>query len=93
MQIQILYLTLNNKVLLMKDKDIHAELSSIRDLMERSAKFISLSGLSGVMAGIYAFIGAGVGYNLLQGEYATLRERHTYNEELLIIKLFLDLFP
>lgn len=88
MQIQILYLTLNNKVLLMEDKDIHAELSSIRDLMERSAKFISLSGLSGVMAGVYAFIGAGIGYNLLQGEYATLRERHTYNEELLIVKLF-----
>lgn len=89
MQNQILYITLNNKVLLMKDKDIHAELSSIRDLMERSAKFISLSGLSGVLAGIYAFIGAGIGYNLLQGEFTTLRERHTYNEELLIIKLFI----
>jgi hypothetical protein len=38
----------------MKEQDIHAELSSIRDLMERSAKFISLSGLSGVLAGIYA---------------------------------------
>ena len=50
----------------MEEKDIHAELSSIRDLMERSAKFISLSGLSGVMAGIYALIGAGIGYNILQ---------------------------
>lgn len=51
----------------MKEQDIHAELSSIRDLMERSAKFISLSGLSGVMAGIYAFAGAGIGYSLLPG--------------------------
>jgi hypothetical protein len=49
----------------MKEKDIHAELSSIRDLMERSAKFISLSGLSGIMAGIYALIGAGIGYKIL----------------------------
>jgi uncharacterized membrane protein YidH (DUF202 family) len=76
----------------MKDNDIHAELSSIRDLMERSAKFISLSGLSGIMAGIYALIGAGVGYNLLQGEYAALRQRHSYNEEVLILKLFIVAF-
>ena len=42
----------------MEEKDIQAELSSIRNLMERSSKFISLSGLSGIMAGIYALIGA-----------------------------------
>jgi len=35
-------------------------LSEIRNLMERSTRFISLSGLSGVFAGIYALIGAGV---------------------------------
>ncbi|QEC76501.1 hypothetical protein [Mucilaginibacter ginsenosidivorax] len=52
----------------MKDQDIHAELSSIRDLMERSAKFISLSGLSGVMAGIYALIGAFLGWEILTHE-------------------------
>jgi uncharacterized membrane protein len=50
----------------MEEKDIHAEISSIRDLMERSAKFISLSGLSGVLAGIYALIGAAIGYKILQ---------------------------
>jgi hypothetical protein len=50
----------------MKEKDIHAEISSIHNLMERSAKFISLSGLSGIMAGVYALIGAGIGYNILQ---------------------------
>jgi predicted lysophospholipase L1 biosynthesis ABC-type transport system permease subunit len=37
-------------------------LSEIRKLMERSSRFISLSGLSGVFAGIYAIIGAGVAY-------------------------------
>ena len=42
----------------MKEKDAYAELSSIRDLMERSSKFISLSGLSGILAGVYALLGA-----------------------------------
>jgi hypothetical protein len=52
----------------MKEQDIHAELSSIRNLMERSAKFISLSGLSGILAGVYAIIGAGLGYKILTNE-------------------------
>jgi hypothetical protein len=34
------------------------DLASIRDIMERSSKFISLSGLSGIMAGLYAIIAA-----------------------------------
>jgi hypothetical protein len=34
------------------------DLASIRTMMERSVKFISLSGMSGIMAGIYAIIGA-----------------------------------
>ncbi len=38
------------------------ELSEIKAIMERSTRFISLSGLSGVMAGIYALIGAALSY-------------------------------
>ena len=34
------------------------DIESIRKLMERSTKFISLSGLSGIMAGVYALLGA-----------------------------------
>ncbi|OJV16703.1 MAG: hypothetical protein BGO21_27940 [Dyadobacter sp. 50-39] len=37
-------------------------LNEIRSLMERSSKFLSLSGLSGVFAGIFALIGAGTAY-------------------------------
>lgn len=37
-------------------------LSEIKNLMERSSKFISLSGLSGVFAGIIALIGATAAY-------------------------------
>lgn len=37
-----------------------SDLKDIKELMERSSRFISLSGLSGVFAGVYAFIGAWV---------------------------------
>ncbi len=72
----------------MKDQDIHAELSSIRDLMERSAKFISLSGLSGVMAGIYAIIGAVLGWEILTHESEGLLR----NDYLVIGQLFIVAF-
>lgn len=43
-----------------------ATLSEIRSLMERSSRFISLSGLSGIAAGIFALLGAGVVYLYLE---------------------------
>src|SRR3984885_9016917 len=49
----------------MEDKNIHDDLAAIRSLMERSQKFISLSGLSGILAGIYALIGAAAAYYLI----------------------------
>lgn len=59
------------KVLLeMQEKDIYSELNSIRSLMERSTKFISLSGLSGIMAGIYAILGAALAYRIVYAEAA-----------------------
>jgi len=42
------------------------DLASIRSMMERSAKFISLSGLSGILAGLYALMGSGAAYFLIQ---------------------------
>jgi len=38
------------------------DLQAIRDIMERSSKFLSLSGLSGVFAGICALVGAAVAW-------------------------------
>lgn len=38
------------------------DLSEIRSMMEKASKFISLSGLSGVMAGVFALLGGGVAY-------------------------------
>lgn len=40
-------------------------LSEIKDLMERSSRFVSLSGLSGVCAGLYALVGAFIAYRYL----------------------------
>lgn len=36
--------------------------------MERSTKFMSLSGLSGVLAGIYALVGAYMAYQVIDGQ-------------------------
>ena len=49
----------------MEDSKLQEDLASIRSMMERSSKFISLSGLSGIMAGIYALIGAALAYNII----------------------------
>lgn len=59
-------------------KEIHEyekDLSSIRNLMERSVKVISLSGLSGVMAGLYALAGAVTAYFLIHYPVSPLRYR------------------
>jgi hypothetical protein len=49
-----------------KEKEIQDDLASIRSLMERSSKFISLSGLSGILAGVYALIGAVAAYCIME---------------------------
>lgn len=41
------------------------DIGEIKSLMNRSSRFISLSGLSGIMAGIYALTGAGFAYWLV----------------------------
>src|SRR5690606_29065711 len=45
-----------------EEKDYIKDISEIRSMMERSSRFLSLSGLSGVMAGIYALAGALVAF-------------------------------
>lgn len=49
----------------MENKDIYEDISSIKNIMERSTKFISLAGMAGVMAGVYALIGAGIAYAII----------------------------
>jgi flagellar biosynthesis protein FliQ len=47
-----------------KEKYIE-DLREIRKMMDQSSQFLSLSGLSGVLAGIYALIGAGIVHRLI----------------------------
>lgn len=56
-------------------------LQDIKRIMERSSRFISLSGLSGVAAGICALIGAWFGRRMLQNYYTEFEERTTYSGE------------
>lgn len=42
-----------------------SDLAAIRATMERSAKFMSLSGLSGILAGLYALVGAAYAYYVI----------------------------
>ena len=56
----------------MEDKNQHLEaLVDIRNMMERSSKFLSLSGLSGIFAGISALIGAFIAYSYLKLDYTS----------------------
>ena len=49
--------------MVMDSRNEHLEtLSEIRSIMERSSRFISLSGLSGVAAGVFALMGAAAVY-------------------------------
>ncbi|PKG51111.1 MULTISPECIES: hypothetical protein [Olleya] len=57
----------------MSDKDYLKDISTIKNLMNKSSRFISLSGLSGILAGIYALIGAALTYYLVTTySYGTL---------------------
>jgi len=45
-----------------KERDYLQDIAEIRSMMERSSKFLSLSGWAGMMAGIYALAGAFIAY-------------------------------
>ncbi|MBC7874225.1 MAG: hypothetical protein H7Y01_09530 [Ferruginibacter sp.] len=51
------------------------DLKDIRRLMERSSRFISLSGLSGVAAGICALVGVFIANNMVNNYYGSFNSR------------------
>jgi hypothetical protein len=48
----------------MESEKYLAQLQEIQSMMQKSSKFLSLSGLSGILAGTYALIGAGIVYSM-----------------------------
>ena len=50
----------------MTQKNYLKEISEIKSIMNKSSRFISLSGLSGILAGIYALIGVTIAIYILR---------------------------
>ena len=57
----------------MEAKDYLNDLKDIKSMMSQSTQFISLSGLSGIFAGIYALIGSYIGHSLFLNYYKLLQ--------------------
>jgi hypothetical protein len=68
----------------MSSKKYLEDISQIKDLMSRSSRFISLSGLSGILAGVYAITGAIITYLFLLPEPGTYLTLHSWNFKLII---------
>lgn len=68
----------------MDSKNYQEDLTHIRSMMERSSRFISLSGLSGIFAGLVALLGAIYVYFVFQREGINYFEgnRNIFNESL-----------
>ena len=66
------------------------DLAHIRSMMERSSRFISLSGLSGVFAGLSALIGGLYAFQLFESNTLSYLDGHSYDEnKILVRELFL----
>ncbi|MBK8600819.1 MAG: hypothetical protein IPN80_09985 [Flavobacterium sp.] len=74
----------------MEAKDYLRDIQDIKNMMSQSTQFISLSGLSGVLAGIYAIIGAAYIHNFLAIKTAEgeVFEGETFNR-IVLVALFI----
>lgn len=74
----------------MNQEDLIKEIGNIRSIMEKSSKFMSISGLSGVLIGTYALVGAFLAYITVYGFHSAFAYRDYYiTDEGIIIKLVL----
>lgn len=62
----------------MDQKDILKEIGQIRSMMEKSSKFMSISGLSGVLIGCLALVGATAAYFVVYGTDSAFGYRDYY---------------
>jgi hypothetical protein len=75
----------------MEDKIASLEaIKDIRSLMERSSRFISLSGLSGVFSGLFALVGAAAAYWRVNIAPWAIRDAHTQFGTGRIVKVDMD---
>jgi hypothetical protein len=58
-----------------KEQDYLNDITAIRSMMERSSKFLSLSGWAGIMAGLYALIGTYIAHTFFRFKPAAILEQ------------------
>ena len=56
----------------MENEKYLKDISEIKNIMDKSSRFISLSGFSGILAGIYALVGAWFAYKTIYFDTSTL---------------------
>lgn len=76
----------------MESKDYLKDISEIKNMMNKSSRFISLSGLSGILAGIYALVGAGFAYWVVANSATEYVMLDGYVFRLIVLDLFLVAF-
>ncbi len=77
------------KVLSMENSKYAEDLRDIREMMSRSSRFISLSGLSGIIAGLLALGGAWLAYRKIYQQISTFEYRRVILERETIVELLL----
>jgi flagellar biosynthesis component FlhA len=75
-----------------KEQDYINDLSEIRSMMERSTKFLSLSGWAGIMAGVYALIGSYIAHFHFEFTPDSLAYIHYDFGEVIVLALGVLLF-
>ncbi len=68
----------------MANKNYLDDINEIKKLMNRSSRFISLSGLSGILIGIYALLGSFYAYTLLEDKTVYIRMTSAENAALVL---------
>jgi hypothetical protein len=75
----------------MTNKKYLDDINEIKNLMNSSSRFLSLSGLSGILVGIYALLGAFYAYSLVEDKTIYIRATSTENATLVLKLLFIAL--
>ena len=77
----------------MENEKYLKDILEIKNIMDKSSRFLSLSGFSGILAGIYALIGAWLAYNTIYFDTTTLGEyRNLIVTQPMIEKVFIIAF-
>ncbi len=77
---------------LFMEKKYLQDISDIKNMMNRSTQFISLSGLSGILAGVYALIGAYIGHDLIQNHDSSIITLESNTFKMILLTAFGVLF-